>query len=327
MEQNKKSVFETLNAINVNGMTEKKKQTNGTTLTYLSWSSAWQVVKEKFPGATYEIEKNPETGLPYWYDPLTGYMVFVKTTVGGTTYEMWLPVMDGTNHAMKDKPYTYDTKYKKGLQVKAASMCDINRTLMRALTKCLAMHGLGLYIYQGEDIPQPVEQAQPAQQPIKSIEKATVATQAPVQKPVRDTRPVTDQMIGFMKNIIAEHGVTDEFICHKYKVSQLQDLKVYQAKHICKNISKLKAIFDEEKEKNLNEKKAHLADIVTKNADITVDPVAVMAGQRKMPTTFADAICPPPQQKKTEGEEVSLESLGLSPADLDALTECGNVFN
>ena len=128
MENNKKSVFETLNAINVNGMTEKKKQTNGTTLTYLSWSSAWQIVKEKFPGATYEIEKNPETGMPYWYDPLTGYMVFVKTTVESTTYEMWLPVMDGTNHAMKDKPYTYDTKYKKGLQVKAASMCDISRS-------------------------------------------------------------------------------------------------------------------------------------------------------------------------------------------------------
>lgn len=308
MENNKKSVFETLNAINVNGMTEKKKQTNGTTLTYLSWSSAWQIVKEKFPGATYEIEKNPETGLPYWYDPLTGYMVFVKTTVEGTTYEMWLPVMDGTNHAMKDKPYTYDTKYKKGLQVKAASMCDINRTLMRALTKCLAMHGLGLYIYQGEDIPQPVEQAQQAQQAQyanKPIEKA------PAQpKPVKDTRPVTAQMVDFIKKTLEEHQVTTDFICQKYKVSELNNLKVYQAKHIGKNIDKLKTMFD-------NEKKEYLADIV-KNAK-----------PAKMETTFGDAICPPqqPQQEKNESEEVTLESLGLTEADLNILAEAGNIFS
>lgn len=313
MEQNNKSIFETLNAINVNGMTEKKKQTNGTTLTYLNWSSAWQVVKEKFPGATYEIEKNPETGLPYWYDPLTGYMVFVKTTVGGTTYEMWLPVMDGTNHAMKDKPYTYDTKYKKGLQVKAASMCDINRTLMRALTKCLAMHGLGLYIYQGKDIPQPVEQAQPAQQPIKPIEKAAPQMPAqpqaqPAQAPVKDTRPVTPQMVDFIKKTLEEHQVPADFVCQKYKVSRLDDLKVYQAKHIGKNINRLKQMFD-------SEKSEHLAAIV-KNSK-----------PKDMGTTFADAILPQQPQEKTEGGEVSLESLGLSPEEMEALTECGNVFS
>lgn len=79
--ENKKSVFETLNAINVNDMVEKKK-TEKSTLTYLSWSSAWQVVKEKFPDVEYEILRNPETNLPYWYDPLTGYMVFTKVTIG-----------------------------------------------------------------------------------------------------------------------------------------------------------------------------------------------------------------------------------------------------
>lgn len=81
--ENKKSVFETLNAINVNDMVEKKK-TEKSTLTYLSWSSAWQVVKEKFPDVEYEILRNPETNLPYWYDPLTGYMVFTKVTIGGS---------------------------------------------------------------------------------------------------------------------------------------------------------------------------------------------------------------------------------------------------
>lgn len=301
MENNKKSVFETLNAINVNGMTEKKKQTNGTTLTYLSWSSAWQIVKEKFPGATYEIEKNPETGLPYWYDPLTGYMVFVKTTVEGTTYEMWLPVMDGTNHAMKDKPYTYDTKYKKGLQVKAASMCDINRTLMRALTKCLAMHGLGLYIYQGEDIPQPVEQAQPANKPIKkAAPQAPAQPQAQQNVPVKDTRPVTPQMVDFIRKTLEEHQVPTDFISQKYRVSKLNDLKVYQAKHIGKNINKLKQMFDKEK-------REHLANVVqnVQSADIKKTQ-------------------PPKHETETEGEEITLD---LSNAEMDALAECAKIFS
>lgn len=95
MENN---TFKTLSKINVNGMVEKK-QTGGTTLTYLSWASAFQAAKENYPDLEYEVERNPETGMPYWYDPLTGYMVFTKITIGSQTHQMWLPVMDGTNHA------------------------------------------------------------------------------------------------------------------------------------------------------------------------------------------------------------------------------------
>lgn len=77
MENN---TFQTLSKINVNDMVDKKqtKQTGGTTLTYLSWASAFQVAMENFPDLEYEVERNPETGMPYWYDPLTGYMVFTK---------------------------------------------------------------------------------------------------------------------------------------------------------------------------------------------------------------------------------------------------------
>lgn len=158
-------------------MVEKKK-TEKSTLTYLSWSSAWQVVKEKFPDVEYEILRNPETNLPYWYDPLTGYMVFTKVTIGGQTHEMWLPVMDGTNHAMKAEPYEVQTKYKK-FTVQAATMTDINKTIMRCLVKNLSIFGLGLYIYRGEDLPTDTEQAQPAQPP------------KPVEKPVQKVSAVT----------------------------------------------------------------------------------------------------------------------------------------
>src|SRR5699024_11992265 len=68
--------------------------------------------------------------------------------------EMWLPVMDSSNKAMKSKPYTYDTKNRKNIQVDKASMFDINKTIMRCLVKNLAMFGLGLYIYAGEDLPE-----------------------------------------------------------------------------------------------------------------------------------------------------------------------------
>ena len=92
--------------------------------------------------------------MPYVYDENTGYMVFTTVTIEELTHEMWLPVMDGANKAMKNKPYTYDTRYKKGVVVEAATMFDINKTIMRCLAKNLAMFGLGLYIYAGEDLPE-----------------------------------------------------------------------------------------------------------------------------------------------------------------------------
>ena len=81
-------------------------------------------------------------------------MVFTEVTINGLTHMMWLPVMDGANKAMKSEGYIYDTKHKKGLTVEPASMFDINKAIMRCLVKNLAMFGLGLYIYSGEDLPE-----------------------------------------------------------------------------------------------------------------------------------------------------------------------------
>lgn len=306
MEQNKKSVFETLNKINVNGMTDKKKQTNGTTLTYLSWASALEVALKHYPDLEYEIKRNPETGLPYWYDPLTGYMVFTKITINQQSREMFLPVMDATNHAMKAEPYEVQTKYKK-FTVAAATTTDINKTIMRCLVKNLAMFGLALYIYQGEDIPS-AEQAQPVQTAPANKPVEKVQAQAPAQKPVRDTRLVTVDEIKTIRRTLNECGMDEEFICSKYRVQKLGDLQMYQFHHILANINKLKQIFDSEKQQQL--------------IDIVKEAKQAQA-EARTELTFNEAICPP----NTEGEEVSLESLGLSPADLDALTECGNVFS
>lgn len=139
--------FKKLYGINVNDKTETKEG-----LTYLSWAWAWAVVKSECPDATYNI-KRFENGLPYVYDANTGYMVFTDVTIDGTTHEMWLPVMDSHNRAMKSEPYTITTKYGKEIRVEAATMFDINKTIMRCLVKNLAVFGLGLYIYAGQDLP------------------------------------------------------------------------------------------------------------------------------------------------------------------------------
>lgn len=143
-------------SLNVNEKTEEK---NG--LTYLSWSWAWAELLKKYPTATYEIIKFEDNGklVPYIYDEKTGYMVFTKLTIEGITREMWLPVMDGANKAMLDHEYTYQVRDYKSGEVKEktvakANMFDINKTIMRCLTKNLAMFGLGLYIYSGEDLPE-----------------------------------------------------------------------------------------------------------------------------------------------------------------------------
>ena len=150
-EQN--NIFNELFHLDVNEHTQQKNR-----LTYLSWAWAWAEVKKRFPSATYDIERFGEEKKPYLYDENLGYMVFTTVTIDGLTHEMWLPVMDYNNNPMKDKDYTM-TKFKKEVSVQQANMFDINTTIMRCLTKNLAMHGLGLYIYAGEDIPQspPIE--------------------------------------------------------------------------------------------------------------------------------------------------------------------------
>lgn len=163
-------MFEELYALNVNENTEKK---NG--LTYLSWAWAVAEVLKKVPDMTYEIMRF-ENNLPYVYDENTGYMVFTKVTMQGITREMWLPVMDGANKTMLDHEYTYQVKdYKTGevkeKTVAKATMFDINKTIMRCLTKNLAMFGLGLYIYAGEDLPEEEATKKIDEEQIKQIKK------------------------------------------------------------------------------------------------------------------------------------------------------------
>ena len=174
-----KTTFEILSGINVNDKTEKKK-TGSTELTYLSWAWAWGEFKKVFPKADYDIYRN-EQGLPYVFDPNTGYMCYVTVDNGeGESHTMWLPVMDGANNAMLDRPYEIKTKYKTAT-VNRATMFDVNKTIMRCLVKCLAMFGLGLYIYAGEDLPEGDEEAEPKKKKAEPKEEKTVRMASPAQ--------------------------------------------------------------------------------------------------------------------------------------------------
>lgn len=135
------TVFERLSAINVNEHVEKKKD-----LSYLSWAWAWSETKKACPDATYKIGETE-------YDEDLGFMCHTTVTIEGETLEMWLPVMDGANKSMKKKAYTYSTRFGEKT-VEAATTFDINKTIMRCLVKNLAMFGLGIYIYAGEDVPE-----------------------------------------------------------------------------------------------------------------------------------------------------------------------------
>lgn len=216
--------FEELYSLNVNEKTEKK---NG--LTYLSWAWAWAEFKKAYPTAEYEVVKF--NGLPYAYDEKTGYMVYTKVTADGVTHEMWLPVMDGANKAMKAEPYQYTVKnpYFKYAKLgndgvyrdkygeeqtefitktcDSATMFDVNKTVMRCLTKNLAMFGLGLYIYAGEDLP---EEEQP-DKPI-SEEKALNPTDEPIVQSKEVKCPKCGKVMKPLKKANGEIAQPDDIL-------------------------------------------------------------------------------------------------------------------
>ena len=214
IRKEQEDLFKKAIQLNVNDHTDLKNN-----LTYLSWAWAWQEFLKICPEATYEIKKftNPITGktTTYLEDEELGFMVYTSITARGVTREMWLPVMDGANKAMKRQPYEYtvgkeDKQFTK--QVEAVSMFDVNKTIMRCLTKNIAMFGVGLYIYAGEDLP--IELGEPCT--AKQIEK------------------------------MRELSINEKNVLIRYKVDKLEDLTYQQAEFVIN--TKQKALEKSKKE-------------------------------------------------------------------------------
>ena len=187
-EERRKAMFDALYSLDLSDKLERRENDK---LSYLSWANAWAEFKRAYPNATYRIIKDQTTNLPYFNDPNIGIMVYTEVTADNQTYEMWLPVMDAKNKAMKEQPYTYQVydSYKKTYiekTVQAATMFDINKAIMRCLVKNLAMFGLGLYVYAGEDLSNEENlvaenNLQRKQQPKRT--RATVTTPTTTQQP------------------------------------------------------------------------------------------------------------------------------------------------
>jgi hypothetical protein len=135
IERKMTNYFNELNSVDCSAKIEKK---NG--LTYLSWAWAWAEVKKRFPEANYTIYENKD-GWNYFTD---GRTCWVKTgvTIADIQHIEFLPVMDNRNNS---------------IPLEKVTSFDVNKAIQRSLTKACARHGLGLYIYAGEDLPENVE--------------------------------------------------------------------------------------------------------------------------------------------------------------------------
>jgi hypothetical protein len=142
-------LFKKLASINCSKFVERLK-VGAKEYSYLSWPHAWSVFCQNVENPSYEIL---ETVINQF-----GIMINTQVTAHGIAHKMWLPILDSTNKPMKELSYTYEVRdYKTNNKiekiVEAVTMFDINTARMRCLVKNLAMFGLGINIYAGEDLP------------------------------------------------------------------------------------------------------------------------------------------------------------------------------
>jgi len=153
LDEKRSLCFDALYNMNLGDKVEKKDN-----LSYLTWSEAWKAFKEVYPSATFRVICNPDTKLPYFVDPQIGIMVFTEVTADDLTQQCFLPVLNSSMKPMRLEAYNYtvyDKQNKRQIEktCEAANAFDLNKTIMRCLVKNLALFGLGLKLYQGEDIP------------------------------------------------------------------------------------------------------------------------------------------------------------------------------
>jgi hypothetical protein len=199
------SYFEELFNVNVNDKVEKK---NG--LSYVSWAFAWGELKKHFPKSFYTVYEN-ENGWPYFTD---GRTCWVKTGVtvvqsevvrdpdgnlygedfGRLEHIEYLPIMDFRNNSIPADKVT---------------STDVNKAIQRSLTKAIARHGLGLYIYAGEDLPEEEKEA--------------------------ETKPITEKEAMILSNTLTPEQI--EWVRKKYNVKKLAELNATQYGELMRTIN------------------------------------------------------------------------------------------
>ena len=199
------SYFEKLNAINVNDFTEKK---GG--LTYLSWAHAWKELKKLYPRSYYTVYQN-DLEWNYFTDNKTCWVKTGVTVVfdDGEAIEHieYLPVMDYKNRS---------------IALEDVTSFDVNKAIQRSLTKAVARHGLGLYIYAGEDLPNEAEAtAEERRKEREALEKK-----------------ITKGQMEILLALAKEVDTDLDKMCEHYKVNSVADMT---AAHYGDALNKLKA--------------------------------------------------------------------------------------
>lgn len=144
-------IFNDLRSVDLRGRMYTK-TSGGVDLDYVPWSTAVDEVCKRYD-AKYEIHKFGENGLPY-LDTGAGLMVETSVTIGGNTRMMFLPILDAANRSMRLEPWSGVTARGKEFTVAGATATDINKAIMRCLTKNFAMFGLGLHLWSKEEAPE-----------------------------------------------------------------------------------------------------------------------------------------------------------------------------
>lgn len=210
-----KNYFEDLFKTNVSDKIEKK---NG--LSYVSWSYAWGELKKKYPDSTYTIYENAD-GLFYHTD---GRTCWVKTgvTVNGIEHIEYLPVMDFKNRS---------------IPLENVTSTDVNKAIQRSLTKAVARHGLGLYVYAGEDLPESddevVEEPKTEKKPVKKKEE-----------PKQEVKDISTEVIGeakvkAIKDMCERDNVPLSLLTRAYKVNDISELNEKQFLNIKEKWNKI----------------------------------------------------------------------------------------
>lgn len=181
--------FMELNSVDVSEKIEKKGK-----LTYLSWAWAWGELKKRHPDATSTVYET-ENGMNYFNDGKTAW-VKVGVTVNGIEHIEYLPVMDMGNQ--------------KSMPLERVTSWDVNKAIQRAITKAIARHGLGLYIYAGEDLPEEPKKGKKSEE--DTISFGTASADLPFDVGNKESAEVLG-----LKSLMNKDGVTDEQVLAVFK--------------------------------------------------------------------------------------------------------------
>jgi len=189
------SVFETLRCIDVSEHIEKK---NG--LSYVSWAWAWDTLMKLYPTANAEVHED-RNSRPWFDDGNTGW-VKVSVTVEGITRTEYLPIMDYRN---------------KSIPAEKITSFDANTSVQRALTKAIARHGLGLYIYAGEDLPPEVDSTVVNDDASQKAQKPLVKKDKNVDE--ESNKPMSEAQRTKLRQIVQRYGNDALDIVNEFKVA------------------------------------------------------------------------------------------------------------